>query len=159
MLSFGAPGAGGLTSVESPIRFAVRTTRSSTYISILRSSLPSRRLRLQNGHVLINTLAPVALASFMRSLATASARSGRPALTPPPAPQQRCSLRFLSISTSLMPGMLLRTFLAPQTRLHVFRDGRGHDRPQSCSTSCLLYTSDAADDLLCVDLGGRRIIK
>src|SRR5659263_576153 len=27
-----------------------------------------------------------------------------------------------------------------------------------CST-CLLYTSDAADELLCVDLGGRRIIK
>src|SRR5680860_1891384 len=26
-------------------------------------------------------------------------------------------------------------------------------------SSCLLYTSDAADDLLCVDLGGRRIIK
>src|SRR5450756_574780 len=25
-------------------------------------------------------------------------------------------------------------------------------------SSCLLYTSDAADDLLCVDLGGRRII-
>ena len=24
---------------------------------------------------------------------------------------------------------------------------------------CLLYTSDAADDLLCVDLGGSRIIK
>src|SRR5680860_1874258 len=29
----------------------------------------------------------------------------------------------------------------------------------SLSSSCLLYTSDAADDLLCVDLGGRRIIK
>ena len=27
------------------------------------------------------------------------------------------------------------------------------------SAGCLLYTSDAADDLLCVDLGGRRIIK
>eukprot|EP00657_Telonema_sp_P-1_P011107 TRINITY_DN5934_c0_g1_i1.p1 TRINITY_DN5934_c0_g1~~TRINITY_DN5934_c0_g1_i1.p1 ORF type:complete len:127 (-),score=50.91 TRINITY_DN5934_c0_g1_i1:38-418(-) len=27
------------------------------------------------------------------------------------------------------------------------------------SYNCLLYTSDAADDLLCVDLGGRRIIK
>ena len=27
------------------------------------------------------------------------------------------------------------------------------------SSNCLLYTSDAADDLLCVDLGGRRIIK
>ena len=25
--------------------------------------------------------------------------------------------------------------------------------------TCLLYTSDAADDLQCVDLGGRRIIK
>src|SRR5450756_3082764 len=28
-----------------------------------------------------------------------------------------------------------------------------HQRP---SRTCLLYTSDAADDLLCVDLGGRR---
>jgi len=27
------------------------------------------------------------------------------------------------------------------------------------SPTCLLYTCDAADDLLCVDLGGRRIIK
>src|SRR5450756_113790 len=27
------------------------------------------------------------------------------------------------------------------------------------SMTCLLYTSDAADDLLCVDLGCRRIIK
>eukprot|EP00657_Telonema_sp_P-1_P011307 TRINITY_DN6314_c0_g1_i1.p1 TRINITY_DN6314_c0_g1~~TRINITY_DN6314_c0_g1_i1.p1 ORF type:complete len:116 (-),score=35.78 TRINITY_DN6314_c0_g1_i1:6-353(-) len=27
------------------------------------------------------------------------------------------------------------------------------------SRDCLLYTSDAADDLLCVDLGGRRIIQ
>ena len=36
--------------------------------------------------------------------------------------------------------------------------------PQPCERAgahfqrCLLYTSDAADDLLCVDLGGRRII-
>eukprot|EP00825_Cyclidium_porcatum_P023267 TRINITY_DN25591_c0_g1_i1.p3 TRINITY_DN25591_c0_g1~~TRINITY_DN25591_c0_g1_i1.p3 ORF type:complete len:101 (-),score=17.91 TRINITY_DN25591_c0_g1_i1:107-409(-) len=27
------------------------------------------------------------------------------------------------------------------------------------SAFCLLYTSDAADDMQCVDLGGRRIIK
>ena len=27
------------------------------------------------------------------------------------------------------------------------------------ATVCLLYTSDAADDMQCVDLGGRRIIK
>src|SRR5680860_1144107 len=30
---------------------------------------------------------------------------------------------------------------------------------QELRSLCLLYTSDAADDLLCVDLGGRRIIK
>src|SRR5450756_3110296 len=29
----------------------------------------------------------------------------------------------------------------------------------AATAGCLLYTSDAADDLLCVDLGGRRIIK
>ena len=28
-----------------------------------------------------------------------------------------------------------------------------------CPLACLLYTSDAADDMQCVDLGGRRIIK
>src|SRR5450756_3098509 len=33
------------------------------------------------------------------------------------------------------------------------------NEPRRPSTTCLLYTSDAADDLLCVDLGGRRIIK
>src|SRR5659263_647575 len=32
------------------------------------------------------------------------------------------------------------------------------DEMQKELISCLLYTSDAADDLLCVDLGGRRII-
>src|SRR5450756_2113498 len=31
--------------------------------------------------------------------------------------------------------------------------------PLELPGGCLLYTSDAADDLLCVDLGGRRIIK
>ena len=46
------------------------------------------------------------------------------------------------------------------------RDRFDHDEPRTsgircslCGTcSCLLYTSDAADDLLCVELGGRRII-
>src|SRR5680860_1860496 len=42
---------------------------------------------------------------------------------------------------------------------------RWHERRSQSHTGhtraycCLLYTSDAADDLLCVDLGGRRIIK
>ena len=35
------------------------------------------------------------------------------------------------------------------------RDESKQHRPKGC----LLYTSDAADDLPCVDLGGRRIIK
>src|SRR5659263_10555 len=34
--------------------------------------------------------------------------------------------------------------------------GRARGNEVSRSESCLLYTSDAADDLLCVDLGGRR---
>ena len=40
------------------------------------------------------------------------------------------------------------------------RDRFGIDCSPSPDVSrrCLLYTSDAADDLLCVDLGGRRII-
>ena len=32
-------------------------------------------------------------------------------------------------------------------------------QPVTTGTTCLLYTSDAADDLTRVDLGGRRIIK
>src|SRR5450756_1529915 len=36
---------------------------------------------------------------------------------------------------------------------------RGHAPGAAGPGRCLLYTSDAADDLLCVDLGGRRIIK
>ena len=37
--------------------------------------------------------------------------------------------------------------------------GEGGEGFQAVLRGCLLYTSDAADDLLCVDLGGRRIIK
>ena len=37
--------------------------------------------------------------------------------------------------------------------------GRGETETDDHRRRCLLYTSDAADDLLCVDLGGRRIIK
>eukprot|EP00657_Telonema_sp_P-1_P006533 TRINITY_DN2543_c0_g1_i5.p1 TRINITY_DN2543_c0_g1~~TRINITY_DN2543_c0_g1_i5.p1 ORF type:complete len:352 (+),score=80.24 TRINITY_DN2543_c0_g1_i5:208-1263(+) len=37
--------------------------------------------------------------------------------------------------------------------------GRKRKRNTTLTRRCLLYTSDAADDLLCVDLGGRRIIK
>ena len=55
------------------------------------------------------------------------------------------NLRYLKTVLRLRPG----------DRIIVF-DGYGHEY-EACI--CLLYTSDAADDLLCVDLGGRRIIK
>ena len=38
-------------------------------------------------------------------------------------------------------------------------DGSGNAPQIGIIYICLLYTSDAADDLLCVDLGGRRLIK
>ena len=42
---------------------------------------------------------------------------------------------------------------------NMFELAYGYARNGMTSYVCLLYTSDAADDLLCVDLGGRRIIK
>ena len=47
------------------------------------------------------------------------------------------------------------------TGVHGLHRERGAGRVLAFSQPepCLLYTSDAADDLLCVDLGGRRIIK
>src|SRR5450756_2993518 len=51
---------------------------------------------------------------------------------------------FLSIFPLLLVMITLLTmFVSPGTEHRI----------------CLLYTSDAADDLLCVDLGGRRVIK
>ena len=58
-------------------------------------------------------------------------------------------------------------FISKKTKLHPRHVGRicGQNRLllfipcHRVIRSCLLYTSDAADDLLCVDLGGRRIIK
>ena len=38
-------------------------------------------------------------------------------------------------------------------------DSPGNHRLDTLRNICLLYTSDAADDMQCVDLGGRRIIK
>src|SRR5450756_2987231 len=55
------------------------------------------------------------------------------------------------------------TWLVMTPRPYVFAklatDGPCHNRAWCSMYTCLLYTSDAADDLLCVDLGGGRIIK
>ena len=47
--------------------------------------------------------------------------------------------------TGTLPATLMK---APRSLFHL-----------ELITICLLYTSDAADDLLCVDFGGRRIIR
>src|SRR5450756_2360501 len=47
-----------------------------------------------------------------------------------------------------------RVFLAEHGG-YLDRDIPTTDNPYAISCACLLYTSDAADDLLCVDLGGR----
>eukprot|EP00825_Cyclidium_porcatum_P005410 TRINITY_DN1261_c0_g1_i2.p2 TRINITY_DN1261_c0_g1~~TRINITY_DN1261_c0_g1_i2.p2 ORF type:complete len:186 (+),score=33.86 TRINITY_DN1261_c0_g1_i2:252-809(+) len=42
---------------------------------------------------------------------------------------------------------------------HALRAFGSNKKQRRLSEGCLLYTSDAADDMQCVDLGGRRIIK
>ena len=71
-----------------------------------------------------------------------------------------------------MSGQVVSTMkkLDPAISDHILRKDNGEDLTQNEDLkkaeeiveeliNCLLYTSDAADDLLCVDLGGRRIIK
>src|SRR5450756_3116351 len=55
-------------------------------------------------------------------------------------------------------GYLTKTDIV-QYKSHLLAEGLSPRTGNLYLTSCLLYTSDAADDLLCVDLGGRRIIK
>src|SRR5665213_4299011 len=66
--------------------------------------------------------------------------------------------------TSLAAEFTPRHSLTSSRTPPIVTPGSGRVRQRSCNlrrtcSTCLLYTSDAADDLLCVDLGGRRIIK
>src|SRR5450756_2775546 len=77
---------------------------------------------------------------------------------------RRLSMIFVSRSASLttLSAKRWRSFGAGSpSRLSAARrrDVRGVFSSWTRLATCLLYTSDAADDLLCVDLGGRRIIK
>eukprot|EP00831_Metopus_contortus_P057008 TRINITY_DN4952_c0_g1_i6.p1 TRINITY_DN4952_c0_g1~~TRINITY_DN4952_c0_g1_i6.p1 ORF type:complete len:164 (-),score=29.82 TRINITY_DN4952_c0_g1_i6:32-523(-) len=73
----------------------------------------------------------------------------------------RAQLRSHNIDSKSNCGYNL---LTGETRVGVvatkpdFLGGKPEPRPFQ-SLPCLLYTSDAADDTPCVDLGGRRIIK
>ena len=68
---------------------------------------------------------------------------------------------YLSIhSFMVFPGKVLLCSLGCPGTHSVDQAGLElRDLPASASQVCLLYTSDAADDMQCVDLGGRRIIK
>ena len=52
----------------------------------------------------------------------------------------------------LIPGATMPTFTSMDEK------GEPDMNPEQWANACLLYTSDAADDTPCVDLGGRRII-
>src|SRR5428012_7600 len=56
-------------------------------------------------------------------------------------------------------GCSLAAAGTPQNAPIVASQGYHTQRPLAQIIVCLLYTSDAADDLLCVDLGGRCLIK
>ena len=71
---------------------------------------------------------------------------------------QRQSARLLPIprrSRSPTRGSEYTRYPAP----HPVGQGRFPKAPPAWCGGCLLYTSDAADELLFVDLGSRRIIK
>ena len=83
-------------------------------------------------------------------------------------PARRTTRRdFLTVGALTPLGVSLSGLLQQETLANTSR------RPKSCILLwmfggpshidmydlCLLYTSDAADDTPCVDLGGRRIIK
>ena len=57
---------------------------------------------------------------------------------------------FVISATSILVG-----FPAPIILAMIINQIRSPKWKKTVQTTCLLYTSDAADDLLCVDLGGR----
>src|SRR5680860_388778 len=80
------------------------------------------------------------------------------------AKEELFNLRFQAATGQLESHGRLRTVKRDIARIYtVVRERELGIRQTPGATedgaACLLYTSDAADDLLCVDLGGRRIIK
>src|SRR5680860_1334181 len=61
--------------------------------------------------------------------------------------------------TDMTITYLVDSYYNPADELGIAWDDPEVAADWGLASPCLLYTSDAADDLLCVDLGGRRIIK
>src|SRR5450756_2975467 len=78
-----------------------------------------------------------------------------------PLPCHQCSLPGTDqiMTDQLLPAAARHAPHNPPTSACDELEGRPNHQVRRLHTICLLYTSDAADDLLCVDLGGRRIIK
>src|SRR5659263_760981 len=76
------------------------------------------------------------------------------AMTPVDGSLLKYSIKSTSSVSALLPVLI--TLHRPSS-VAIVHSARA--RPSDPLWVCLLYTSDAADDLLCVDLGGRRIIK
>ena len=66
------------------------------------------------------------------------------------------TILVVSIVKSFRPDRTTSDSTIPE---ELYPEGDYNNYLRAKATGCLLYTSDAADDLLCVDLGGRRIIK
>ena len=64
--------------------------------------------------------------------------------------RQICGTRLRKLEKLWLPGMGQNVSICSAPAPEVM---------QTQIVTCLLYTSDAADDLTCVDLGGPRIIK
>src|SRR5450756_2204432 len=76
-----------------------------------------------------------------------------------PAADSRLTTQMKSVGEVMAMGRTFQESFQKALRgLEVAVDGM-NEKTQDREVLCLLYTSDAADDLLCVDLGGRRIIK
>src|SRR5450756_2864253 len=71
----------------------------------------------------------------------------------------RESVRKGGADSSSPPGANMRQFQSGTDKINGSEHPIEHPRTSLEHPPCLLYTSDAADDLLCVDLCGRRNIK
>src|SRR5450756_2245637 len=73
-----------------------------------------------------------------------------------PKTAQRLAMYIIQMEESKVRDMA-QSMLDAKEKMHYCSICCNLSDRNPCSI-CLLYTSDAADDLLCVDLGGRRII-
>src|SRR5665811_2641326 len=88
-------------------------------------------------------------AAIRNVVGAAPVRNGRVELDVPPLVENGNTVSLVVVVDSPMTA---RDYVKT---IHVFNE----KNPQPNVISCLLYTSDAADDLTRVDLGGRPIIK